>query len=459
VTSTVRRAGAFAAVGTIALSMPLLNETAATPFAAAAPFAAIAVLAVFQIHDGPVFELFARPGERRDRRLYGLIGFTLAATGVVLLAAVSGMPSGVAVGSILMVAYGNFAAQAVRTKTDETAVVTGAFAVGGALAYVVGEAVTRTLERTVALADLPEVLFLAAAGGLLAALLRSMLYESDDPLVMVSVGLWLWMLAELAVDVVLLDVVLALAVTVFFGYASYALDTASIPGMLTGVTAGVVIVVLGGLGWFAVLVTFFGVGGLSTKFRYDRKLERGVAEPNEGARGTANVLANGTVALVAVLLAAAARAGVDPVAVVFPVDGGFFLYAFVGAVATAMSDTLSSEIGGVYDDPRLITTLRRVDPGTDGAITWQGELAGLVGAVLVGSVAYLAIDAVGQTGLAVTVVAGVAGMTADSLLGATVEGDRVGNSTVNFLATVVGAVVGVVLAVALGVATGPTLSV
>ena len=41
---------------------------------------------------------------------------------------------------------------------------------------------------------------------------------------------------------------------------------------------------------------------------------------------------------------------------------------------------------------------------------------------------------------AMIAVAGVVGMTVDSLLGATVEGGRIGNQAVNFLATLSGAV-------------------
>jgi uncharacterized membrane protein len=50
----------------------------------------------------------------------------------------------------------------------------------------------------------------------------------------------------------------------------------------------------------------------------------------------------------------------------------------------------------------------------------------------------------------VIVAAGVAGMTVDSLLGATVEGRLFGNQGVNLLATLAAAVAGAALAVATG---------
>jgi uncharacterized membrane protein len=53
-------------------------------------------------------------------------------------------------------------------------------------------------------------------------------------------------------------------------------------------------------------------------------------------------------------------------------------------------------------------------------------------------------------GAGVVVVAGLAGMVVDSLLGATVEGVYVDNQGVNFAATTTAAVVGAALAVAVG---------
>jgi uncharacterized protein (TIGR00297 family) len=119
-------------------------------------------------------------------------------------------------------------------------------------------------------------------------------------------------------------------------------------------------------------------------------------------------------------------------------------------MAAAMSDTLSSEVGGLFDAPRLITSLERVEPGTDGGVTWQGEVAGVVGAGLVAGIAFVLFEQVGAAGAGVVLVGGIVGMTVDSLLGATLEGDRIGNATVNFLATLAGAVAAIVAALVLG---------
>jgi uncharacterized protein (TIGR00297 family) len=126
-----------------------------------------------------------------------------------------------------------------------------------------------------------------------------------------------------------------------------------------------------------------------------------------------------------------------------------FRFAFAGSVAAAMADTLSSEIGGLFDGPRLVTTLERVEPGTDGAVTWQGQVAGLVGSGIVAGIAALFFD-LGPLGAGIVVAGGLAGTTADSLLGATLEGGLLDNQGVNLLATLAGAVTSAALAVGLG---------
>ena len=447
-TSNVRRAAAFVAVGALSLLAPAAAGRTSPLVATAVatlPFVLVAGVALYVVDEGPLFDLLARPGDYEERRLYGLAGFALAAAGLAILATRFGLPVEVFVAGVAVLVVGNLAKESVRATVDavDPFVATAGFAVGGTLAGVAGflggEAVATGGAGPVG--PVEPVLFLAAAAALFAALLRSMLFERDDPLVLLSVALFLWGLVELDPTVAPTRVLVGLAVSVFFGYVAYALETASLQGMLTGVLLAFLAVVLGGFGWFALLITFFGLGGLSSKFRYEQKRERGIAEANEGARGSGNVLANAAVALVAVLaFAASGRAGLPP---------ALFLFAYAGSVATAMADTLSSEVGGLYDEPRLVTTLERVEPGTDGAVTWQGELAGVAGAGVIAGLAAVAFD-LGPAATLVVVAAGVVGMTVDSLLGATLEGHTLGNQSVNLLATLAGAVAGALLSVAVG---------
>lgn len=438
-TTAVRRAAAFALVGCLALVGPWVlgvREPAVATVAAIAPFLLVAVFALTVSPDSALFELFARPADRRNGALFGLAGFALAAAALATLTVGFGMPEHVYVGAIFLVAFGNLAGQVIRGYVYEQIRTTAGFVAGGFVAAFLGQVLT--VSMTGSSVDGPLVAFLAASGALFAALLHQLLFYRDDALVVVAVALVLWLFASLPLEISTTRITVAILVTVVLGYVSFALETASLPGMLTGVLLGLLTIVLGDYGWFVMLIAFFGIGGLSSKFRYERKLERGVAQENEGARGTGNVLANSLVALLAVLAAAASpEVGVSE---------SVFFYAFAGAVGAALADTLSSELGGLYDDPRLITTLEVVEPGTDGAITWQGKLFGLAGAGIIAGIGLLAFDGTSALGAGVIVLAGFVGMTVDSLLGATVEGKLWGNQGVNFLATVAAALVGAGLA-------------
>ncbi len=428
-TRPLQRAAVFAVLSTLSLAAAL------SVWLSAGAFLAIAAAGAF-VPEGRAFQILSTAPDREDERLKTLISFSLTAAALAVLIPVLDLPAFVYVTTMLTIGFGDLGRRLVLEYRESAVWGTAGFVAFGSAAGAIGQLLVSVVGNGVTPDMFPEFLFLAASAAILGALLRSILYTRNDPMVLALVTLLLWLFADLAVAVGWEEIIVALAVSFLFGYISYALETASIPGMLTGVFLSLLAVVLGGYGWFVVLLAFFGVGGLSTKYRYEEKLERGVAEPNEGARGTGNVLGNSLAAVIALLFFAAHTR------MPFPAEA--FVVAFAGSVATALADTLSSEIGGLYDRPRLITSFARVEPGTDGAVTWQGEIAGLLGAALIGTLSLFLLD-VPTEGLVVVVLAGLAGMTADSVAGATIEGEVIGNQAVNFIATSVGAIAGGVL--------------
>jgi len=111
---------------------------------------------------------------------------------------------------------------------------------------------------------------------------------------------------------------------------------------------------------------------------------------------------------------------------------------FAGALAAATADTWATEIGSHSRTlPRLITDGSRVPAGTDGGITLLGTAGAIAGAWFIAGLSSL----LGQRSLVAIAAAGVAGMTIDSLLGATVQGKVrwMDNDAVNLAATLTGA--------------------
>jgi uncharacterized protein (TIGR00297 family) len=119
---------------------------------------------------------------------------------------------------------------------------------------------------------------------------------------------------------------------------------------------------------------------------------------------------------------------------------------FFGAFATAVADTVSSEIGQVLGKhPILITTLRPVPVGTEGAISLEGTFAGILASmILCGIGVLLGALTIGAAGLCV--VAAFIGTTVESYLGATLEQMKIiDNEIINFMNTLVGAAAAMLL--------------
>lgn len=421
--SDVRRAFAFSAIGTIVLITPSVGALSAVPFAL------IAVLARL-ITSGPVFELLSRPADRTTGQLQGLIGFSLGATALVLLTALIDLPIIVAMGAVLLVGYGNLVERVIGEVFDSAIRRVSGFMLGGFGLSFIG--VIGGLWFAGSAMNLSFIGFLLLLGALLATTVRVVLGREDDVLIMITAGVFLWVITGFEITVTWLGVLLAFSVAGVLGYLSWAFGMASLTGMLTGITMGFVTIVLGGWAWFGLLISFFGIGGIASKYRIEDKRRYGVAESNAGARRSGNVIGNAAVAILAVFGYAASSFISVPAAV--------FVFAFTGSVATALADTLSSEIGVLCGRPRLITTFREVPPGTDGGVTLKGFLAGAIGALFIAILTWMLFD-ISVPGLFLVVVAGIVGMITDSILGAVIEGSLIGNQAVNFLATFSGAVV------------------
>jgi uncharacterized protein (TIGR00297 family) len=197
----------------------------------------------------------------------------------------------------------------------------------------------------------------------------------------------------------------ALLVNLVLGALAWRAGAVRPSGFAAGVLLGTCIYVA--LGWpgFLVLAAFFVLGSALTRIGYARKRELGTAEGRAGARGAAHAVANAGFPTLFAL--AALGTGVP-----------LWTLAFVAAFATASMDTAGSEIGPLLGRRTVsLRNLKAVPPGTEGAVSLEGTLAGLLAAFLVGGVGALS-GLIPPMQLGAIVLGAAAGNLYEGLLGA-----------------------------------------
>jgi len=120
---------------------------------------------------------------------------------------------------------------------------------------------------------------------------------------------------------------------------------------------------------------------------------------------------------------------------------------YVASLATKLSDTFGSEIGKAYGKTAyLITTFKRVPRGTEGAVSVEGTLAGVVGSALLVAVS-MALGVLPASGALPCIIAALVATTAESYIGAIFQSNVpwLTNELVNLANTVIGACVGIAL--------------
>lgn len=233
-----------------------------------------------------------------------------------------------------------------------------------------------------------------------------------------------------------------LSLSVLLGLVAYQLRSATLGAALAGaaITASLMFatVTFPYVPWKTALVPVLALlllTSLATRAGRKRKESLGTAESKRG-REASQVAANMGIAVLAC----------NPLVISWMAEQSWLAalrnspaLAFavgLAALAEAAADTVSSELGQVLSGhPRMITTFREAEPGTDGAISMGGTAAGIIAAGAVATAGAWAMDG-GWRMLAVSWFAGVFGLFFDSLLGATAEQRGwINNDAVNFLST------------------------
>jgi len=198
-----------------------------------------------------------------------------------------------------------------------------------------------------------------------------------------------------------------------FSAISYKKRLLNFEGILIANIVGITIFLLadGDLSFLFVAVMFFIVAEAGSIYSNKRKERHGV-------RTTGNIFGNSGTAILALAFG--------------------FQFGFFAAFASALADTLSSEIGILSKrKPVLITTLKEVEPGTDGGVTPLGFGAAVAGAAIIAVVHFFLFQDIFL--FLVLILSGFFGSVVDSFFGAVFERQRMlNNAEVNFLGSLGG---------------------
>lgn len=197
------------------------------------------------------------------------------------------------------------------------------------------------------------------------------------------------------------------------------------------------VIVWGCLQWqgYLVVMFYFLVGSGITRVGIQQKEAEGIAEKRSGVRGPENVWGSALVATICALGFTFAS----------PSWQQFFLIGYVASFATKLSDTCASEIGKAYGKKTfLITTFQPVSRGTEGAISLEGTIAGVIASVAIALLGY-SIGMIDAIGIIICLVSAFVATNLESVIGATLQNklNWLTNEIVNILNTIIGAVIAI----------------
>ncbi|MEH2277939.1 MAG: TIGR00297 family protein [Nostoc sp.] len=222
------------------------------------------------------------------------------------------------------------------------------------------------------------------------------------------------------------------------------------------------------LGWqgYAVVMFYFLVGSGVTRIGMAQKEAEGIAEKRSGARGPENVWGSALTGALCALGVGIINSGFIVPSAQFLVPNtstpaplseaemlstslqSLLLLGYVASFSTKLADTTASEVGKAYGKSTfLITTFQPVPRGTEGAVSLEGTLAGIVASVAIAFVGW-GVGLIDLLGVAWCVLAAFIATNLESVIGATLQSKYtwLTNEVVNIFNTLIGAIAAVLLA-------------
>jgi len=199
---------------------------------------------------------------------------------------------------------------------------------------------------------------------------------------------------------------------------SYRLRFLDSSGSVATFVLGVIIFGIGGWPFSAPMLSFFFLSSVLSKVAERRRREISSLFEKSSRRDAGQVLANGGIAAIAILI--------------WHVTGAPLWYMlFLGAVAAVTADTWATEVGILLGrNPRSVINWLPVPAGTSGGITVAGVAGSVAGAFMIAVAGWLVrmpgpAYSFGIKGIVCLTVSGVFAQVLDSVLGATIQAQHV----------------------------------
>ena len=185
-------------------------------------------------------------------------------------------------------------------------------------------------------------------------------------------------------------------------YPSFRFSLLKKSGAIAAFLLAVLIFGIGGLKWSVPLLFFFFPASLLSKLRKRFNPEADLDFAKGSARDAWQVMANGGIGVVLILLN-----------VFYP--SKLFYLAYVASFASASADTWATEIGTLFNKKTVnIVKFVRVESGQSGGISVPGTIGGFAGAIIIG---FSALRWIALPELIAVSLAGFLGCFFDSFLG------------------------------------------
>lgn len=205
------------------------------------------------------------------------------------------------------------------------------------------------------------------------------------------------------------EILLYIVIITLACWGGYYIRSLSFSGSIASFVTGCCVAI--GFGWegLVVLGAFFSSSSYWSKYKHQQKgtLEEMLEKGSQ--RDWVQVLANGSIA------------SFTSLSFYFTGDN-IWMLAFLVSIAAANSDTWASEIGVLSKrKPIYILTLKSVEKGTSGAVSFLGTLSSFGAALFIAVVAYFLFSIHSITVVVLIAIFGFIGSVVDTLLGATVQ--------------------------------------